>query len=471
MLHPMTPPRDETLPPPRAPADPGRIAHASVRETLGVIADVIAPTIGKGVLIRRPRIVGLAERFGLDDRAVRRLQRLRDVHGSGPVVLAVPGRTFALILAPEHVERVLAETPEPFSPATVEKRAALAHFEPAVSLISEGSDRVTRRAFNETILESERPLHTLSRTIAAVVEEEASALLAWAGAQLTWRDFSDAWRRAVRRVVLGDGARDDSELTELLAKLRAAGNWAMFHPGRRRLAQQFRDRLDVHLRRAEPGSLAATIAASQASERTEPADQVAHWLFAFDPAGMATYRALALLAAHPDEFARAAESARAGADLVGEHPRLRAALLESLRLWPTTPVILRETTTVTQWPGGELPRGASLIIYAPFFHRDRAMLPDADRFRPDLWRGTASPGGRFVQFSQGPGICPGRHVVLMMGSIMLAVLIRACDVALAAPERLDPQRSMPGTLDQTTLELRLHRRSGGASSAAFAPPP
>ena len=131
---------------------------------------MLAPTLAKGPIIRRPRVVGLAERFELDKRAVRRIQRLRNKYGAGPVLLRLPpGREQALILDPEHVHRVLKGSPEPFSPASSEKRAALSHFELQGVLVSRGPGRTDRRHFNERVLDSDRPHHRLAERFVAVV--------------------------------------------------------------------------------------------------------------------------------------------------------------------------------------------------------------------------------------------------------------------------------------------------------------
>jgi cytochrome P450 len=44
-------------------------------------------------------------------------------------------------------------------------------------------------------------------------------------------------------------------------------------------------------------------------------------------------------------------------------------VLESLRLWPTTPTILRQTTAETRWNRDSTPAGTVVLIFAPFFHR------------------------------------------------------------------------------------------------------
>jgi hypothetical protein len=65
----------------------GDPAKASVKDTFAVIADVMLPTLAKGVLIRRSRMVRLSVRLGLDERAVKRLQGLRS-HFGGTFVWA-----------------------------------------------------------------------------------------------------------------------------------------------------------------------------------------------------------------------------------------------------------------------------------------------------------------------------------------------------------------------------------------------
>ncbi len=413
-------------------------------ETLRVAVEVALPTLAGGVIKRRPAAMAVAGKLQFDRAGVRLLRRLRDRHYGRPLKLRVPGRSVELALSGADVKRLLAGTPTPFSPSTVEKRAALGHFQPHGVLISDAADRPGRRRFTEAALEPGRPLHELATPFAHAIAEEA-AFLPRAGS-LDWDTFNVAWWRLVRRVVLGSGARDDTTLTDQLERLRLDANWAYLHPKRRQLREEFRRRLTEHLNRAEPGSLAAVIA--EVGEDTAP-DQVAHWLFAFDAAGMATYRTLALLASHP------AEQERARTDIGDTEPAqlsyLRACVLDAVRLWPTTPMILRETTEETSWG----PAGTTVLIFTPFFHRDPD-LPYADRFEPDLWLdGRAAENPALVPFSAGPAICPGRDLVLFCASTMLANLLRHHRFEQASGPVLSPDRPLPATLDNFHLKLNL----------------
>jgi len=430
----------------------------SLSDTLAFLTDVGLPNLAKGVIKRRKRVVGAAEAADLDRRAVCRMQQLHEKYGPGPALLKIPVRNQAVIFEPEDGWRVLEQTPEPFSPASSEKKAALGHFQPHGALISEGAERAERRRFNDDVLESGCPIHSLTESFARAVQEETEELFRSIAAEgeLDWDAFSNAWFRVVRRVVFGEGARGDVELRRMVDELRYDANWAFLKPRDKRLRKAFLERVRHHLRRAGAGSLAERIAEAPKNESTKPEHQVPQWLFAFDPAGMATYRALGLLAAHPDQLARArfeADVARATHDR--GLPFIRASILEALRLWPTTPLILRQTTSETRWATGVLPAGAGVAIFAPFFHRDDRQLPFANRFAPDIWsEDPPMDGWPLVPFSAGPGVCPGQHVALLLGSLFIARLIEGHQVRLSEPERLNPDE-LPGTFDHYSMRYRL----------------
>jgi cytochrome P450 len=199
------------------------------------------------------------------------------------------------------------------------------------------------------------------------------------------------------------------------------------------------------------------MAATHASAVTAPPQQVPQWLFAFDPAGMTTFRALAVLATHPAHAAQAqAELRDRAGQALPDYPYLRACLLDTVRLWPTTPMVLRQTTAETLWERGPMPARTGVMIYAPFFHRDEARLPEANRFAPELWlRRLDNRDYPLIPFSGGPAFCPGRNLVLAVGSAMLARLLDGRRAQLIAGARLDPARPLPATLNNYGLRFAL----------------
>ena len=426
---------------------------ASVLDAARVVTRVLLPTLATGVIVRRPLVQALAERGQWDRKSVAALRAVRDHCADGPLALPVPGRNFALVLSPEDVPRLLAGAPEPFAPATTEKDAALRHFQPHGVLVSRGRLRERRRALTEQVLEPNHQLHALAEPFTRVAVTEVERLLRGV-TELDWSAFAVAWWRIVRQVVVGAAARDDHQLTDELAALRRAGNWAYLHPQRRDLRDRFTRRLREHLDRGDPESLAAALhgaAAETGGPGLDPAGQVPHWLFAFDAAGIAAFRALALLATHPSQ------ADRARADLAGldlgrpqQLPRLRASLLESVRLWPTTPLLLRQSTEDTEWRGAVHPAGTTFLVHTPFFHRDPDTLPEADRFAPDLWLdGRAERHPALVPFSAGPAVCPGRNLVLHLTSTVLAALLTERRFAL----RDAWTGPVPGTLNHFGLRF------------------
>jgi len=432
---------------------PTALPSASFLDTGRTLRDVFAPIVAQGAILRRPRLTALSERFRTDERALRRVRQLRDRYGEGPLLLRLPGRTLALVLRPDHVRRLLDETPEPFSAATTDKVGALRHFQPHAVLVTDPPLRTPRRKLNEEVLDSHRPVHRYGHQMLAVIQEELDTLHATLG----WTDFREVWSRAARRIVLGDRARDDTEFTELLDQLRSDANWAGFRRPDASAEHRFRERLDSYVENAERGSLVDALRQAPTDE-SDPGGQVPHWLFAFDAAGIALWRLLAVLAARPEYAAPIVAEARHPE----ESPLLAqtgAAVQESVRLWPTTLVVLREGVAATEWNAGTAPAGTEFTIVSSVFHRDDEALDFANTFEPEIWLdGRSDEEWPLIPFSAGPAVCPGRNVVLLTTS--------AATIHVVANYDLDPDPTtarkladtMPTTFDHTAPRIGFWRK-------------
>lgn len=431
------------------------LPRASVLDTARVIGRVGIPLLQRGVIVRRPSQTRLMERVDADRHAVALLQELRQKYGAGPLRLRMPGRRMVLVLSPDHVQRILDETPEPFHTATREKRAALAHFEPAGVLISSTEDRPERRRFNESALDTDHAIHRGADAMIGAINDEVDRLLADRDV-LTWPDYSRHWMRMVRRIVFGEQAADDEQLTDDMLALRSSANWAFLHPTRRRVRERMLAGIDHYLANPEPGSLSEYAARAPQTPTTFPEHQVPQWLFAFDAASWASWRALALLGSHERQAGDALRSLE-GLDLRRPHPLpvMRACVLESLRLWPTTPAILRETTRRVRFEGGPVPEDTAILNYAPLFHRDDENLDAAHRFEPEMWEDErAAMEWPLVPFSAGPAVCPARNLVLHVTSTVISRIFSERRPTLL-DDRLDPSEPLPGTLDPFSLRFAL----------------
>ncbi|MDX6262238.1 MAG: hypothetical protein QOH84_3926 [Kribbellaceae bacterium] len=426
---------------------------ASAADTGRALRDVLLPVAAQGAILRRPGMTYLAQRLAADERSLRQVGRLRDRYGEGPLLLRLPGRTLALVMQPEHVHRVLEQTPVPFSAAATEKVGALRHFQPHAVLITEPPLRGPLRELNEHALDSHRPAHRHAHKMIDIIAEELDKLEATVG----WTEFREIWSRAVRRIVLGDRAAGDTELTALLDTLRSDANWAGFHPRNGPARHRFEARLIQYVDRAEPASLVEALDVGHGSP-LDQVGQVPHWLFAFDAAGIALWRLFALLGTHPEYAETIADEARHPE----ESPLLAhagAAVQESLRLWPTTLVVLREGTEPTSWAAGTAPARTEFAIVSSVFHRDDQALPFANTFEPAIWLdGRSDSGWPLIPFSAGPAVCPGRNVVLLTTSAATSHVVSTYDLDVDPTTRSSLTGRLPATLDHSRIRVGFWRK-------------
>ncbi|WP_433166933.1 cytochrome P450 [Kribbella sp. CA-247076] len=430
---------------------------ATFPDAARAVRDVLLPVVAQGAIMRRPAASRAADLLHADDRALRRVRAFRQRYGEGPLLIRLPGRTIALVLDPDHVHRILHETPDPFSAATSDKVGALNHFQPHAVLATDPPLRAPRRELNEDALDTHRPVHRYADQMVAAITQELHP-----SGTLGWTDFRKLWSRVVRRIVLGDKARDDTELTRLLDVLRSNANWAAAHPRNRRAQERFDRKLGEYVENAAPGSLVEALMHStlHRDSRTvepggglDPAGQVPHWMFAFDSAGIALWRLLAVLATRPD----AAKTIAAE-----ESPLLAyagAAVQESVRLWPTTLVVLREGRTETRWDAGTAPAGTEFAIVTSVFHRDDEALDFANDFVPEIWLdGRSDRSWPLIPFSEGPAVCPGRNVVLLTVSTAAHRLTSRYDLDVDPHTRAKLTAGpLPATFDHTAPRMGFWR--------------
>jgi hypothetical protein len=428
--------------------------HASFIEGLRFTAQVALPNIIQGLFRRRRTVTALADRTAADGLAAGFMTGLKRSYGNGPLWIRVAKDEALLVFGERAIRRVLEGAPDPFAADPEPKRSAMERFQPDALTISRHPEWEDRRAFAEAVLDTSEPQHRLADRFAAISGEEAAAL----PAALDWDAFNASVRRATRRMVLGDGAAGDEEVSRMLGELMDKAN----PPGRgdAELLERFQARLETYINAAEAGSLVGLIGQAPVTPRTVPSHQVTHWLFALgDTLAINAWRCLALLASHEIERGRVTEEI-AAADLstgtgIAGLIRLGASLQEAMRLWPTTAMLSREAVRDYDWDGVTVKAGTQVLIVNSFNHRDRASSELADRFAPEQWvSGSAAEDWTFNHFSHGPQGCPGTGLAMLVGKAMLATLLRDYEVALLEPE-LDPGKRLPHSLDYFSLHFEL----------------
>lgn len=427
----------------------------SVAETATVLRSVIAPFVAQGAIVRRPRATAWAERHQTDRAAREVLTALRGRYDGAPLAMRLGSRRMVVVTRPDQVRRLLQGSPDPYTPASLEKRGALKHFQPDGVLISGADDRRTRRPLHETALDADHAVHRSAPEVVAVVERGVRELdnQVRATGSLDADQFARTWWSVVLEIVFGEQARHDLGLVDLLDRLKRDANWSGLHPRRARRRAELDERIAAHVEQAGPGSLVGVV---READGEAVVGQVPHWLFAFDAAGATVLRALAVASAREEVCDRLQAEGESADEPSALLPYARACVLEAVRLWPTTFAVLRDSVRPTDWDGRTLPAGTGFIVVSSFFHRDSERLDFADRFVPEAWLdGRADEDWGLVPFSGGPASCPGRNLVLLIASHLL-VRLPALGLRVDRARYLahDP---VPATVDHLGLTFRRRR--------------
>lgn len=134
-------------------------------------------------------------------------------------------------------------------------------------------------------------------------------------------------------------------------------------------------------------------------------------------------------------------------------------VLEALRLFPPTWLLVRTATRPVEVGGYSFAAGHHFMISPYVQHRDTEAFPDPTAFRPDRWLRPPRDPGQFLPFGAGVHVCPGRHLATR---VLIAI-------AQGVTTRYRIVRT-PGTVTanpRTTLlpdGLRTALRPAGASS-------
>lgn len=113
-------------------------------------------------------------------------------------------------------------------------------------------------------------------------------------------------------------------------------------------------------------------------------------------------------------------------------PALRAMLLETLRLYPPAPVMVRQAVAEDTVLGIDIKPGTLVYIAPWLIHRHRAYWEHPNAFIPARFDGNPMPwnSGTFMPFGGGPRICIGAAFAMAEAEIMLATLLTRYRISL-----------------------------------------
>ncbi|MFI0862677.1 cytochrome P450 [Streptomyces smyrnaeus] len=412
------------------------------------------PAFVRGVPAPRPAIGALLGAVGQPRWSAATLRALRDRYHGAPVLLGGASGDTLVLLDPADVEEFFARPVRELALDAVDKTRMLAVLEPTGVICSHGDLREERRSLNDKVLAHHEDTHPSHGTFRTVIAEECTRLTA--GPTLTFARLRRTVQRIARRIVLGDQAAGDEELHGWLLTLRREGNWGAVRrgptPADQRLYAAATDRLHVYAPHAPDTTLLGRARDTACGADVDAVGQAHHWLLALDTIAPIAARTLLLLAAHPAEQA-------ALHDQPGDFDstRLQACVLESLRLYPIVPDLLRILRADSTWRGRPYPAGTHVLVPIGFLQRDSGLVPGGSLFVPGRWCAEgADRDRRMAPFSHGEGRCPGDRLGLMAATEVCAQVLREHRVIKGRP-RLDPHRPLPGALNASGVQLALAR--------------
>lgn len=157
------------------------------------------------------------------------------------------------------------------------------------------------------------------------------------------------------------------------------------------------------------------------------------------PSGVLT-RAWYLLEEHPDvhesireEYDDVVDGDRLTIESYGSLEYTQTVVEETLRLYPPTTGINRQSTEPVTLAGYELPEGARFLIPQWVPHRDERFWDDPETFNPERWtKDRDRPEYAYFPFSGGPRACIGNDFARQELTLALATMVGCADVEVTA---------------------------------------
>lgn len=130
---------------------------------------------------------------------------------------------------------------------------------------------------------------------------------------------------------------------------------------------------------------------------------------------------------HPEVLARIRQEISKGLD---ETPYLDAAIKESHRLRPVVPLVIRLLKKPFVAGGREYPAGVHLAPCMLLAHRDPALYPDPETFKPERFLGHAPDPYAWFPFGGGRRRCVGMAFALHEMRVVLATVLSRANLGL-----------------------------------------
>lgn len=125
-------------------------------------------------------------------------------------------------------------------------------------------------------------------------------------------------------------------------------------------------------------------------------------------------------------------------------PLLRSVLFETLRLYPSAPMIARQAIEPDEVLGCVVAPGCMITISPWVMHRHRKLWDAPTTFQPERFIDHAHPWSieGFIPFGMGPRVCIGAGFALAEAQIILASLLTRFEISMASERPVLPIASI-----------------------------
>ena len=182
--------------------------------------------------------------------------------------------------------------------------------------------------------------------------------------------------------------------------------------------------------------------------RAQLRDQMATMMVAgHETTALTLFWSMYLLASSPADQDRVAAEVRTldlspdgAAAALTQLRHTRAVVNETLRLYPSAPMLSRIAVGPDEVGGLAVPGGALIVISPWVLHRHRRLWDAPDAFDPQRFLSGQPHAHRYayMPFGAGPRICIGAQLALTEACLVLATLIQRFEVRMAAPRPVLP---------------------------------
>lgn len=183
--------------------------------------------------------------------------------------------------------------------------------------------------------------------------------------------------------------------------------------------------------------------------------------------------ALSLLSRHPGVQAQLAATIDAQVgdrpltpdDLEGV-PLIRAAVEETLRLYPVNHFQDRTALTDLRLGDATIAAGTHLLMSAWVVHRDDRYFPDPLAFRPERFlpeERRSIPKFAYFPFGAGPKICAGNFFALLEAALVLGTIVQRYELG---PTDSEPPHLRPTNLLDPATDVRIRLRARRPTATA-----